>query len=202
MTAQFIFGHGVVKIECTAFISYEGPSFFLSSTGTMQSGNSAMKVKRVLYQWTRTFCWLLKLSKASIFQTLLYCLSHFSSTMSRLSVSAPCPPRSHLFVQITLSSLLCQNWQIISHPNPLNQLWHFLHCGCTFLFQELPVSPSHSLCHLHQLYLLCSLLFSLNVPDYPMSASSAPQVTAAKPSSLPISLAGSFVTSFYLFHQI
>lgn len=192
MTVQFIFGHGVVKIECTAFISCEGPSFFLSSMGVMPSGNPAIKVKCVLYEWRRMLSWLLYLSKASIFQTLLYCLSHFSSAVSRLSVSAPSPPRlSHLSAQITLSSLLCQNWQIVSHSNPLNWQWHFLHCGCIFLFQELPVSPLHSLCHLHQLYLPCLLLFSLNVPDCLMSASSVPQVTAVKPSSLPISLAGS-----------
>lgn len=98
----------------------------------MPSGNPAMKVRRVLYEWRRMFCWLLYLSKASIFQTLLYCLSHFS-TASRLPVSAPSPPRlSHLSVQITLSSLFCQNWQIISHPNPLNWQRHFLHCGCIF----------------------------------------------------------------------
>ena len=164
MTVQFIFGHGVVKIECTAFISCEGPSFFFSSTGVMPSGNPAMKVKRVLYEWRCMLCWLLYLSKASIFQTLLYCLSQFSSAVCRLSVSAPSPPRlSHLPAQITLSSLLCQNWQIISHPNPLNWQWHVLHCGCIFLFQELPVSPLHSLCHLRQLHLPCLLLFSLNI---------------------------------------
>lgn len=154
-----------------------------------------MKVKHVLYQGR---CWLLYLSKATIFQILLYCLSQVSSTPSRLSVSALSPPRlSHLSPQITL----CQNWQIISHPNPLNEQWHFLRCRCIFLVQELPVSPLHRLCHLHQLYLPCSLLFSLNVPDCPISASSVPWGAAAKSSSLPILLAGSSVTSFYLFHQ-
>lgn len=143
-------------------------------------------------------CWLLYLSKATIFQILLYCLSQVSSTASRLSVSALSPPRlSHLSSQITL----CQIRKIISHPNPLNQQWHFLRCGCIFRVQELPVSPLHKLCHLHQFYLPSSLLFSLNVPDCPISASSLPRVTAAKPSSLPIFLAGSSVTSFYLFHQ-
>lgn len=85
-------------------------------------------------------------SKASILQILLYYLSHFSSTVSRLSISAPPPRRlSHLSAQITLSSLLCQNWQIIFHPNPVNQQWHFLQYGLIFLFQELPVTPLQSL---------------------------------------------------------
>lgn len=137
MTVQFIFGHGVVKVECTAFISRERPICFLSSMGVMPSGNPAMKVKRVLYEWRHMLWWLLYLSKASIFQTFLYCLSHFSSEASRLYFPAPSPPRlSHLSAQITVSSVLCQNWQTICHPNPLNCLWHFLYCRCIFLFQS------------------------------------------------------------------
>lgn len=94
MTVQFIFGHGVVKIECTTFISYNGPSFSLCSTGIMPSGNPAMRVTHVLYEWRHMLCWLLYLPKASIFSHV--CLSHFSSAVSRLSVSAPSPPRGCL----------------------------------------------------------------------------------------------------------
>lgn len=148
------------------------------------------------------FCWLLYLSKASIFQTLLYCLSHFSSAAWRLSVSVPPPEGVSPFCPT--HSLLPPLSELATHfqPNPLNRQWHFPHCGCIFLFQELPVSPLHSRCHLHRLYLPCSLLFSLYIPDCPTSASSAPGVAAAKPSSLPISLAGSSISPFYLYHQI
>lgn len=50
MTVQFIFGHGVVKMECTAFILYEGPIFFISSMDAVPSGKPVIKVKHVLYE--------------------------------------------------------------------------------------------------------------------------------------------------------
>lgn len=48
MTVQFIFGHGEVKMECTAFMSCEGPGFFLSSMDVMPSGMPVIKVKHIL----------------------------------------------------------------------------------------------------------------------------------------------------------
>lgn len=142
----------------------------------------------VLYEW------LLYLSKASIFSPV--CLISPLQHPDFLFLH-PLPLRlSHLSAQITLSFLLCQSWQIISHSNSLNRQWHFLRCGCIFLFQELLVSTLHSLCHLHQLYLPCLLLFCLNLPHCPSSASSAPWVIATKPSSAHFT--GTFLCNFLL----
>lgn len=193
MTVQFIFGHGVVGNECAAFISCEGPIFFLSSTGVTPSGNPAVKAKRALYEWRHMLCWLLHLTKASTFQSFPCCQPPCSSILSL----PPFPSRlSHLSAQITLSSLLCQKWHNISYPTSLNHSDISSTAG-VFSSSESCLSLHRTVSALCISYTSSACSRSLWMSQIVPSASSAPPATAAKP----ISLAGSNITSFYLFHQ-
>lgn len=116
-----------------------------------------------------------------------------SSAVSRHAVSAPFPLRlTHLSAQITLSSLLCQNWHNISYPTLLN---HSDISSTAGVFSCLSLHCRVSAICIS--YTSSARSCSLWTPQIVPSAPSAPPVTAAKP----ISLAGSSTTSFYLFHQ-
>lgn len=175
MTVQFIMVMEWLKWNALLLYHVKGLFYFLSSMDVMLSGKPVIKVKCVLYEWRLMLCSLLYSPKQVSFKPFsVVCLTSLPQCPDFLH---PLPQGCLTFLPKLLSSLLCQNWQIIFHPNALNQQWHFLQCGFIFLFQELPVTPSHSLGHLYH----NTSMFSSNVPHCSTVLPLSPEVLQPSP---------------------
>lgn len=200
MTVQFIFGHGVVKIECTAFISCEGPSFFLSSKGVTPSGNPAIKVKRVLYEGacSADFCISLKQVSFKCFSTV--CLTSPPQCPGFLCLH-PLPPGCLTFLPKSLSppsSVRTGKLFPILTPKlavtfpPLRVYFSLSRAAC------LSIAVSAICISYTSLAYSCSLWMS-QIVSWVLPV--CPKLLQPSPALCPF-LWQAPLTSFYLFHQI